>query len=176
MPNRNSGSAKTVRTSRPSSSTCVADGRAYDAVLFWAYRYAEVYFGLPFVADRAILVPTAEEDSVIRLSILDRFFSRPAGYIFLTPEEQDARRAAHEHGHAAVVRDRVGAGPCAAGVRRSTSASLGVRTPFILYLGRIDPNKGCADLLHHFLRFKAEHGGPVQLVMAGPASMPLPGA
>ena len=52
--------------------------------------------------------------------------------------------------------------------------SLGVRTPFLLYLGRIDPNKGCADLFHHFLRFKAENGGPMQLVMAGPASMPLP--
>src|SRR5215217_8137854 len=39
-------------------------GREYDAVLFWAFRYAEVYFGLPLVADRAILVPTAEDDPV----------------------------------------------------------------------------------------------------------------
>ena len=52
--------------------------------------------------------------------------------------------------------------------------SLGIRDPFILYLGRIDPNKGCDDLLRHFVRFKAEHDGPVQLVMAGPANMPLP--
>ena len=44
----------------------------------------------------------------------------------------------------------------------------------MLYLGRIDPNKGCADLLQHFTRFTAEHGSSVQLVMAGPASMPLP--
>ena len=51
-----------------------------------------------------------------------------------------------------------------------------MRDPFLLYLGRIDPNKGCADLLQHFMRFKAEQGGPVQLVMAGPASMPLPDA
>ena len=66
-----------------------AHGREFDVVLFWAFRYAEVFFGLPEVADRAVLVPTAEDDPVIRMSILDRFFARPAGYIFLTPEEQE---------------------------------------------------------------------------------------
>ena len=48
-------------------------GREYDRVIFWAFRYAEVYFGLPLVADRAILVPTAEEDPVIRMDVLGRF-------------------------------------------------------------------------------------------------------
>ena len=47
--------------------------------------------------------------------------------------------------------------------RRSVPASCSARG-----------NKGCADLLQHFMRFKAEQPGPVQLVMAGPASMPLP--
>ena len=27
-------------------------GASYDAVLFWAFRYAEVFFGLPLVAER----------------------------------------------------------------------------------------------------------------------------
>src|SRR5438128_5779030 len=33
-------------------------GAEYDRVLFWSYRYADTYFGLPHVADRAVLVPT----------------------------------------------------------------------------------------------------------------------
>ncbi|MGC4083027.1 MAG: glycosyltransferase family 4 protein [Vicinamibacterales bacterium] len=148
-------------------------GREYDCVLFWAFRYAEVFFGLPHVRERAILVPTAEEDPVIRMSILDRFFALPAGYIFLTPEEQELveRRMSMTTPPSCVI----GSGLDAA--RESTPVDLaarGVRNPFILYLGRIDPNKGCADLLAHFMRYKAEHPGPVQLVMAGPASMPLP--
>src|SRR5205814_1824257 len=49
-------------------------GRDYERVLFWAFRYADVYFGLPLVADRAILVPTAEEDPLIRMDVLARFF------------------------------------------------------------------------------------------------------
>jgi glycosyltransferase involved in cell wall biosynthesis len=52
--------------------------------------------------------------------------------------------------------------------------SLGVRRPFALYLGRIDPNKGCETLLQHFMRFKSEHDTAVQLVMAGPLNMPMP--
>lgn len=149
------------------------NGTAYDAVLFWAFRYAEVYFGLPYVADRAILVPTAEEDPVIRMSILERFFALPAGYIFLTPEEQELveRRMSTETPPSCII----GSGLDPARPHSPIALrSLGVRDPFVLYLGRIDPNKGCADLLQHFIRFKAETAGPVQLVMAGPASMPLP--
>src|SRR5205807_2609609 len=51
---------------------------------------------------------------------------------------------------------------------------LGVTKPFALYLGRIDPNKGCETLLQHFVRFKAEHDVAVQLVLAGPVNMPIP--
>ena len=42
-----------------------ARGRDYDRVLFFTYRYAPSWFGLPLVADRAILVPTAEHDQLI---------------------------------------------------------------------------------------------------------------
>ena len=147
-------------------------GRTYDAVLFWAFRYAEVYFGLPFVADRAILVPTAEEDPVIRMPILERFFSLPAGYIFLTPEEQElVERRTRLMCPSCIIGSGLDPAPTTPPV---DLRALGVREPFMLYLGRIDPNKGCADLLQHFTRFTAEHGGSVQLVMAGPASMPLP--
>jgi len=147
-------------------------GASYDAVLFWAFRYAEVYFGLPQVAGRAILVPTAEDDPVIRMAILERFFRLPAGYIFLTPEEQELVERRIASPPPSVV---IGSGLDPARPASPIDVrSLGIREPFILYLGRIDPNKGCDDLLRHFIRFKAEHSGPVQLVMAGPANMPLP--
>lgn len=155
-------------------------GADYDAILFWAFRYAEVWQGLPLVAERAILVPTAEDDPLMRVEVVGRFFARPAGCVYLTPEEQT------------LVECRVdgppppsciiGAGldpvtelPASDDTLDAALAARGVRTPYLLYLGRIDPNKGCADLLRHFLRFRAEAPGRhVQLVMAGPASMPVP--
>jgi glycosyltransferase involved in cell wall biosynthesis len=151
-----------------------SEGSSYDAVLFWAFRYAEVYFGLPLVARRAILVPTAEEDPVIRMPVVERLFAMPAGFIFLTPEEQQLveRRMPGPRPPSCVIGS--GLEPAPPPATAVAGAAERLTGPFALYLGRIDPNKGCADLLHHFIRYKAEHGGPVQLVMAGPASMPLP--
>ena len=148
-------------------------GRSFDRVMFWAFRYAEVYFGLPHVAERAVLVPTAEEDPVVRMDILGRFFSLPAGFVYLTPEEQSLveRRVSGALPLSCVV----GSGLEPTGPRPMVKLeSLGVTRPFALYLGRIDPNKGCETLLQHFMRFKSERDNPVQLVMAGPVNMPMP--
>ncbi|HEX7793834.1 MAG TPA: glycosyltransferase family 4 protein [Vicinamibacterales bacterium] len=148
-------------------------GGDYDRLLFWAFRYAEVYFGLPLVADRAILVPTAEEDPLIRADIVGEFFSLPAAFIFLTPEEQTLieRRLTGPLPPSVIV----GSGLEPAGPRPMVRVeSLGVAKPFLLYLGRVDPNKGCEALVQHFVRFKAERDSPVQLVMAGPVNMPIP--
>jgi glycosyltransferase involved in cell wall biosynthesis len=148
-------------------------GREFDWVLFWAFRYAEVYFGLPLVAERAILVPTAEDDPVIRMDLLAPFFALPAGYIFLTPEEQTLieRRVAGRLPPSVVVGSGLDPVPPTPLVKLD---ALGITRPFVLYLGRIDPNKGCEALVQQFVRFKAEHDVPVQLVMAGPLNMPIP--
>src|SRR5262249_55582293 len=122
----------------------------------------------------AILVPTAEEDPLIWLDILDRWFSLPVGYLFLTPEE------------AALVESRcdgrlppssvIGCGiePITVGERVTPLAAPGVTDPFVLYLGRIDRTKGCESLLESFGRYLESGGPPVQLVMAGFANLPIP--
>jgi glycosyltransferase involved in cell wall biosynthesis len=56
-------------------------------------------------------------------------------------------------------------------------ASLGISDPFVLYLGRIEPNKGCDTLFEYFEKFLAADRAAapnVQLVMAGFANMPIP--
>ncbi len=155
---------------------------SFDRVLFWAFRYATSFFGVPLVERRAILVPTAEDDPVIRFEVLGRLFSRAVGFVFLTPEEQwlVERRADGPLAPFSVV---------GSGLEPATSSEQlsrirpGVPTPFILYLGRIDPNKGCETLLQYFRRYCVESSGAmggdaarenVHLVMAGPANMPVP--
>lgn len=161
-------------------------GREFDRILFWSFRYYQTFFGLPLVADRAVLVPTAEEDPVIRLRILDSFFARPAGYLFLTPEEQTLVSIHCSRPLAPSATIGVGLDPVPATLGAGLE-SVGVTKPYVLYLGRIDPNKGCETLLRFFLKlvarpFEGRESGaespplqkPVSLVMAGPANMPIP--
>ena len=149
-----------------------AHGTGYDRVLFWSYRYYDTYFGLPLVADRAVLVPTAEEDPLIHVDTLSRFFALPKGFLFLTPEEETLVAARAPGGTpSAVIGSGLDRAPEAADL--SPLDPLRLADPFVLYLGRIDPNKGCQALIRHFLRY-GEGGRSVQLVMAGPSSMSIP--
>ncbi|HEY3093684.1 MAG TPA: glycosyltransferase family 4 protein [Vicinamibacterales bacterium] len=161
-------------------------GKDYDLVLFWAFRYAPSYFGVPLVADRAVLVPTAEEDPAVDLDVLPDFFARPAGYLFLTPEEETlvSTRAGRPLRPSRVI----GIGleperdphPSADAIDR-----LGLPEDFVLYLGRVDRNKGCATLLEYFQDYvdaggqhaspkpRSGEGGPA-LVLAGPSTLTIP--
>jgi glycosyltransferase involved in cell wall biosynthesis len=49
-----------------------------------------------------------------------------------------------------------------------------IESPFLLYVGRIDGNKGCPQLFDFFRRFKADNGSPIKLVLIGSAVMKIP--
>jgi glycosyltransferase involved in cell wall biosynthesis len=143
-------------------------GSTYDRVLLWAFRYASTYFGVDAVP-RGVLVPTAEDDPVIRFGATGRLFTKPAGFVFLTPEEA-ALVAAHCPTPLAPS-CIVGTGLEPAGPAAALNA---VEGPFLLYLGRVDPNKGCETLLRHYIRWSERAERRVPLVLAGPANMPIP--
>lgn len=145
---------------------------AYDLVLFWTFRYAPSFFGLPLVAEKAVLVPTAEEDAALNLDVVRTLLEKPAGFLFLTPEEQAfvSARAGRPLEPSAVI--GLGLDPVTAA---STDALAGLDLPanFLLYLGRIDKNKGCQALFDYFLEY-AESRPEAELVLAGPATLPIP--
>lgn len=148
-------------------------GRGYDRVLFWTFRYYPSFFGLPIVADRAVLLPTAEDDAAIQMPILEDFFRQPAAYLFLTPEEESlvSSRAGTRLRPAATI--GVGLEPAAAPPSRAALDPLGLPPEFLLYLGRVDRNKGCHTLLEYFEEYAAGPDAPT-LVLAGPAKMRIP--
>jgi glycosyltransferase involved in cell wall biosynthesis len=156
-------------------------GHEYDLVLFWSFRYYPSWFGLPRVADRAVLVPTAEEDELIQTAtILGPYFASPRAYLFLTPEER-ALVAARCEGPLPPS-EVIGSGldPAAPRPSRERIDALGLPRDYLLYLGRVDRNKGCDKLFAYYAEYVAaraqdSHGAPaLPLVLAGPIVLPVP--
>jgi len=146
----------------------------FDFFFFYCYRYYQTWAGLPAVSDRAILVPTAEEDPAIHLGIFKPFFRSPRGIVYLTPEEQALVEEAGDN--RAVPSVVIGSGldlpdPCASLDFRKKH---GLVRPLILYVGRIDKNKGCITLFAYFKKFLEETGFDVDLVLAGKAVVEVP--
>jgi glycosyltransferase involved in cell wall biosynthesis len=146
----------------------------YDLVLFWSFRYYPTYFGLPMVADRAVLVPTAEEDPAIKLDMFQPFFRTPGGYLFLTPEEKAL--VSTRAGACLEPSTIVGAGlePMAVSANRTPIDAIGIPPSYVLYLGRIDNNKGCYTMFEYFEEYLASGGADTTLVLVGPATIPVP--
>jgi glycosyltransferase involved in cell wall biosynthesis len=151
-------------------------GASYDRVLFWTYRYYPSYFGVPLVRDRAILVPTAEEDPAINLPSLRQLFQLPRGFVFLTPEEAELvcdRAGGSLPPHCVIGTGLAPVRSAKTSVERADRPGQPFARPFVLYLGRVEPHKGCETLLRFFQTFVERTGSDLQLVLAGPVFMPI---
>lgn len=152
------------------------EGASYDCVLFWTYRYYPSFAGLPLVADRAILLPTAEEDPAVRIRCLRSFFRQPAGFFFLTEEEAQLIRtlAADPLANSEVIGSGLDPAPEGSDPQQLAAAGIEPGADFMLYLGRVDKNKGCETLFEHYLRYVEDTGSSSLLVIAGKEAMPVP--
>jgi glycosyltransferase involved in cell wall biosynthesis len=146
----------------------------YDAFIFFSYLYATTYFGLPKVKDKAYLTPLAHDEWPIYLTMWNDFFTLPQAVLFNTVEEQAFLK--NRFPHAALNGPVVGV---AVDAPRQTDASrfrtqYGITEDFVLYVGRIDPSKGCEELFRLFIEFRRQGGTPRKLVLLGNPVMPIP--
>ena len=174
--------------------------QTYDILIFFTYLYAPTVMGLKVAPSKSLLVPTAHDEAAIRLGIYEDVFSSAAGIVWNTEAE---RRFVSERFHLrALVEDVVGCGvdvpesryaggddlPTLAPVLPTANEPLPahldgpanafrrrhrVHGAFALYGGRIDPGKGCEELLEYFQAFLHE-GGDASLLLMGVKLMPLP--
>lgn len=146
----------------------------FDFFIFFSYRYYTTYHGLRAVPDKALLVPTAEDDGVYRMAIFPPLFRMPRAIIYNSVEERSMIEAAS--GNHQVPGDVVGVGSAlpprldAEGFRRKH----GLDCRFMLYLGRIDENKGCRELFAFFRQYREETGSRLRLVLVGKPILPMP--
>ncbi len=146
----------------------------YERFFFYTYLYATTYFGLPLVADKAVLVPFAHDEWPIHLPFCDAFFEKPVAFVFSTPEERAFLQ--RRFPRAKLEGPTIGIGVKApADVRPDRFRHrIGLDKPYLLYVGRIDPSKGCLRLVETYARYKEHYAGDLMLVLVGRAVVPLP--
>lgn len=146
----------------------------YQFFIFFSYRYYHSYHGIHTLPHKSILVPTAEPDPVVHFSIFRSLFHLPQAFVYNSVEEK--RMIQSLSGNYQVPGDVVGVGsrlPERANGDQFRS-KYGIQGPFLLYIGRIDENKGCGQLFDFFLKFREEKESDLKLVLIGSAVMKVP--
>lgn len=139
----------------------------YAAVVFCTYLYPTTYFGIRHVAPaKAILVPTLHDEIPAYLKVFAQRYARIPNRIWLTEAEQRV---------AGRLWNVTGGDVLGMAVEHTESGESERRaTPYFLYCGRIDENKGCGVLLDAFRRFRKHSGLDATLVLTGADHMSLP--
>lgn len=174
--------------------------QVYDVLIFFTYLYAPTVMGLKVAPSKSLLVPTAHDEPAIRLGIYEDVFSSAAGIVWNT--EVERRFVSERFRLRALVEDVVGCGvdlpegegslvepgeavpdtsptaperlaPHLDGPANAFRRRHRMHGPFLLYGGRIDPGKGCEELLQYFQAF-IKDGGDATLMLMGVKLMPLP--
>ena len=168
------GSSSRARGARRFLTICPGTLTSYDALIFFTYLYAPTVLGLQIAPERSILAPTAHNEPAIGLGIYEEMFRKPAAIAFNTAIERAFLES--KFAFRAVAAETVGCGVdlLEGQPRQPRSAPRGFpEEPFLLYGGRIDAGKGCAELIDFFSTYK-DQGGMADLVLMGARLMPLP--
>jgi glycosyltransferase involved in cell wall biosynthesis len=145
----------------------------FDALVFFSYRYWTTYHGLQVAPRKSLLVPTAEHDRVLYLRLFAPFFRLPAAIVFNTAEERDLIE--HVTGNRGLPGDVVGTGlnrPAFVPVDEVASR-LDLLGDYLVYVGRIEPEKGCAVMIDYFLRYQRETRANLTLALLGRSTMEI---
>jgi glycosyltransferase involved in cell wall biosynthesis len=147
---------------------------AFDFFIFFSVRYYHAYYGARAVPQKAVLVPTAERDGALGLSIFAPLFRGVRAFMYNSFEERALIQAIA--GHAEVPGVVVGIGseiPAACSAARFRQR-FNFRERFAIYVGRIDENKGCAELFDYFQRYARLMAESMHLVLIGNPIIPIP--
>ncbi len=170
--------AEWVRRQGPLALSLVAWIRAhaddYDGFVFYTYLYLPTTLGLPLVAHKAILVPTAHDERPIYLDLFRSLFRVPRALVFQVEEERAFVETRFHTGHIASAVIGAGVDPVPDAQPERFHRQTGLAGPFLLYVGRVDVEKGCRQLVDAFLAWRERAREPVSLVLMGTVAMRLP--
>ena len=149
-------------------------GSSADFVLLFSYRYYHAYHVARAVPHKSILVPTAERDPAIGVSIFSPVFRAVRALMYNSYEERAMIQAVSGNTDVPGVVVGVGSDVPERTDPERFRRQYGITRPFAIYIGRIDQNKGCGELFDYFRRYAATFPDGLDLVLIGNPIIPIP--
>lgn len=148
-------------------------GAGYDLLLFLPYLFGTTLYGSAVWPDRSVICPCLHDEPYAYLADVRLALRCAAGLMFISAGEQAlAERLGVRHPAARLV--GMGVEPFSADAGRFRR-KLGLDEPFILYAGRLDPQKNVMQLVDFFLAYRRSRPDrPLTLVLAGSGPLRLP--
>lgn len=145
----------------------------HDVFVFFTFLYYNTYWGLQRVKRKKALVPTAHDEPALYLDMMKQVFALPDAFMFNTEAERDM--LAKQFSFQNKYQDIVGVG---VEIPENVDGALfmqrhGVFPPYILYAGRIEPGKGCQELIDFFIRYNRQNP-EMTLILIGKLLMEIP--
>ena len=147
----------------------------YDVFIFVTYLYYLTVAGLPEVAEKAVLIPTAHEEPFIHFKTFETLFTLPKAFVFLTDEEKALVQRLFRCGD---IPCRVmGTGvdiPCVPD-EKAFREKFGIDGDYLIYVGRIDEGKDCPTMFRYFTEYKKrDPESKLKLVLMGKQVCDIP--
>jgi glycosyltransferase involved in cell wall biosynthesis len=146
----------------------------HDVFLFYTYLYLTTTLGLPLVAHKAVLVPTAHDERPIYLDLFRSLFRIPRALVFQVEEERAFVEGRFHTAHLPSAVIGAGIDPVTGAEGERFRRRHGIEGPYLLYVGRVDVEKGCRALVEKFLAWRERAAEPVTLVLMGTVALRLP--
>ena len=151
----------------------------FEFVLAFSVRYHPAYYTARSVPDRTVLVPTVEREASIGLSLFGPVLRGVRAIMYNSFEERAMIEALSENTHVPGVVVGVGSEVPADADASRARQTYGLPNRFIIYIGRIDANKGCAELFELFTayarrRYLTLRDEPIDLVLVGTPVLDIP--
>ena len=140
--------------------------RDYRAVIFITYLYPTTYFGLQQLpAGNALFAPTLHDELPAYLPAYKYAARRARQLVWLTAAEQRVGQKLWGDLPGQIV---------SMAIETNVREPQWAPAPYLLYSGRVDPNKGCVQLFDYFITFKKTQPSPLRLIITGIDDIPVP--
>jgi glycosyltransferase involved in cell wall biosynthesis len=138
----------------------------YKAIIFTTYLYPTSYFGIFQIPKHtALLAPTLHDEMTAYLSAFKYAAQRARSIVWLTKAEQEVGIKLWGELPGQVV---------AMSLDTESREPAQLKNPYLIYCGRVDPNKGCIELFNYFIEYKKQHPSNLRLLITGKDDMPVP--